>query len=488
MHLMSREAFPNRWWGAITCIAVVALLVRIAAAFYWQGLQEPGTYFRFGDSESYWILARTIADGSPYQYGSPDSKIFRAPLYPLFLSTCTYLIPAGQGVSWAAVFAARLAGSLLGAGCVVAVMLLTKQLVGFQSKNLPSKSSLGSVSAIIGAGLLATLYPGAIGMSVFILSEAIFCPLVLLSLFCVSRFLIVNHSEGQQSSWRWMLCAGALSGAACLARPSWSLWPAILFPYVLLAMRKQEVVSIGDERNASWMKRCILACLAFCLGVCMVMSPWWIRNYGVTGEFVPTTLQVGASLYDGWHPGASGSSDEGMAFVNAFIAEQHDEDRQRIQSGESLRSTFEWRLDRRLKNAAIQWATENSSAACWLGLVKLGKTWSPVPVARELGSNAVRWFEGIGYTTIIGLAMFGVWDCRHRIGAWLFLMPCVYFAVLHMFFIGSVRYRQPAVLILCVLGGVGMMTLLRTLTRNWKRTDIDGSITTANVTDDKLDK
>jgi hypothetical protein len=215
------------------------------------------------------------------------------------------------------------------------------------------------------------------------------------------------------------------------------------------------------------------------------MSPWWVRNYGVTGEFVPTTLQVGASLYDGWHSGATGSSDEGMAFVNAFIAEQRDEDIQSAKRGEPLRSTFEWRLDKRLKNAAIEWATENSSAACWLGLVKLRKTWSPVPVARELGSNAVRWFEGIGYTAIVCLALLGVWECRHRIGAWLFLMPCVYFAVLHMFFIGSVRYRQPAVLILCVLGGVGLVTLLRKMPKDRKRTNIDGSIATANVTDDK---
>ena len=212
------------------------------------------------------------------------------------------------------------------------------------------------------------------------------------------------------------------------------------------------------------------------------MCPWWVRNYLETGKFVPTTLQVGASLYDGWHPGASGSSDEGMNFVNAFIVEQNKADHREILAGHQLDSTLEWRLDQRLKNAAIAWAFENSSDAIRLGLVKLLKTWSPLPVARELGSDTVRWLEAIGYSAIMGFAMIGMWQCRSQIGAWLFAMPCVYFALLHVFFIGSVRYRQPAVLVICVLGGVGCATIVRWIYS--KQTKLDGSVTSNDVTAD----
>jgi hypothetical protein len=229
--------------------------------------------------------------------------------------------------------------------------------------------------------------------------------------------------------------------------------------------------------NAYW--RWGVSGLLFCLGLVMVMSPWWVRNFMETGKFVPTTLQVGASLYDGWHPGASGGSDEGMAFVNDFIVQQRSEDERDVVAGKQLESTFEWRLDRRLENAAIDWAWENSSDAVWLGLVKFAKTWSPLPVARELGSNVIRWLEAIGYVAIMFFAAIGLWSCRKQEGAWLIAMPCVYFAVLHMFFIGSVRYRQPAVLALCVLGGVGCTVMVR-----WARDKINTqAITTRRVSD-----
>lgn len=107
----------------------------------------------------------------------------------------------------------------------------------------------------------------------------------------------------------------------------------------------------------------------------------------------------------------------------------------------------------------------NSSDVLRLGLVKFAKTWSPLPVARELGSNTVRWSEGIAYTVILLTGLYGIWVSRSQFGAWLFAMPCLYFAVLHMIFIGSVRYRQPSVLILCVLAGIGCSAIMQRLQR-----------------------
>lgn len=381
--------------------------------------------------------------------------------------------------------AARFAGCLLGAVCIALIIHLSnKSFRGCEDENSDGSLSFKNTALGVGtaAGLLAMLYPGAIGMSVFLLSEAIFCPLILASILSSARSIECKSNGFLGAGDRWMLAAGLFSGAACLARPSWSLWPAVLFPYLLLAMLASDTKNMSRGVWITWATRCTL----FCLGVCLIMSPWWFRNYTVTGKFVPTTLQVGASLYDGWHPGATGSSDEGMNFVYRYLEEQRAEDEATTAAGKPLKSTFEWRADQRLKNAAIAWARENSSDAARLGLVKLAKTWSPLPVARELGSNSVRWIEAIGYSAIMGFAAIGIWTCRKWVGAWLFAMPCVYFALLHMFFIGSVRYRQPAVLVLCILGGVGMAVVLQGIRTRWTgtRSKFDGSIALNDVTAD----
>lgn len=459
----------KRYVGIYTAIIAIGLIVRLTAAIVWQNSILSETHFRFGDSDSYWMMAKKIALGLPYQYGSPDSRIFRAPLYPLFLSPWTWIDGASQKASWMAVLTARIVGCSLGALCIAFVIRSANRLFGIQQRH-------PSIDAGIWAGLLALLYPGAIGMSIFILSEAIFCPLMLLSLACTSLAILAKKQEKWEVAWTWMLLSGAISGAGCLARPSWSLWPAVLFSYLIVVMF-QSVSGQNPWIRMRWLAGCVL----FCVGICTVMSPWWVRNYLETDKFVPTTLQVGASLYDGWHPGATGSSDENMEFVNDFIVDQKNEDQRNLAAGNQLESTLEWRLDRRLKNAAIAWAMENSSDAMRLGMIKFVKTWSPLPVARELGSDTVRWLEAIGYCAIMCFAAIGMWQCRLQLGAWLYAMPCVYFGLLHVFFIGSVRYRQPAVLAICVLGGVGCATVIRWIVNRTKR---DGSIAPYDVTAD----
>jgi hypothetical protein len=436
----------------IVAILATALVLRVAAAFFWQQLADAeGRLFRFGDSETYWILAEKLADGQPYDYAGVDSRIFRAPLYPLFL------VPAASWNGRAGVMTARLSGAILGTVVVGILMRAAYQLAG--------------MVASLATGILATVYPGAIGMSIFVLSEAIFCPLMMLSL------LAWRAGESERGWWpgRAML-AGAIGGLACLARPSWLLWPGLLAAGILcreVGFRLRRVLG-GEPRLPAWQGREPRPWSELCyfsLGMILAMSPWWCRNYLVTGRFVPTTLQVGASLYDGLHEGATGSSDEGMAFSLPFEIALRAEERQatRIEGSRAVNASkknegdvFEWKLNRALFWAAIHWANENRSAACRLALIKFRKMWSPWPTAEELGGVGIRIAESLVYVIILLLAVIGLWTSRgKRAGIAIYVYPTLYFAALHLVFVGSVRYRQPAVLALCVVAGIGSAWMLR---------------------------
>lgn len=434
--------FPKSFLVGGLVVLSLGLTMRIAALWHWQKQADAaGDVFRFGDSHSYWVLATRIAKGEKYEYGSEHSRIFRAPLYPLVLAPWTQISDMRIGA-----IGARLQGVAMGIVCILIAMLAAYRLAG--------------PIASLAAGCFVAMYPGAIGMSVIVLSEAVFCPLMLSSLYCLSCGTERRTGEqigvrkGGGLGWYWCL-AGIFSGLACLARPSWFLFP----PFAAAWMWTFSKDRYRTGRGIAF----------FALGVILSMSPWWIRNYQETGKFVPTTLQVGASLYDGWHEGASGSSDENMNFVDTFAREQQMQDREMLAngSGVELDGTFEYRLDRRIYRSAISWAMANPSDVVRLSLVKLGKTWSPLPTAGQIGNRWVRYGEAIAYLVILALAGFGWWELRRE--GWrvsIYAIPSFYFAGLHAIFIGSVRYRQPAIVALCILAGCAIAIGLNR--RKWR--------------------
>jgi hypothetical protein len=197
--------------------------------------------------------------------------------------------------------------------------------------------------------------------------------------------------------------------------------------------------------------------LAMMIGLCATLSPWWIRNFAVAGRFVPTSLQVGASLYDGLNPEADGGSD--MRFVPQFVEEQQKAD---AASAEKPASLFEDRLDQRMEMASKAWAKEHPGRVLKLAAVKFVRMWSPWPNAKEFQSRRLAWILAAGYVPLLGAAAYGAIRTVGR--GWpyvLCLLPAAYFTLLHMIFVSSIRYRQPALLPLMVLAAAGIALLLR---------------------------
>ena len=271
------------------------------------------------------------------------------------------------------------------------------------------------------------LYPGGVAMSVFVLSEAPFCPFMLAQL---ALWSVACRASSTGTMIALSIIAGAAGGYATLIRPSWLLFtPFGLAIALVFDKQRMRQLAIGGL---------MLAALAAC------MLPWWIRNARVSGHFVATTLQIGASLYDGWSPQADGSSN--MDFVPRFEAEEHAHDT------EAGGETFEYRLNHRIGEAAIDWARAHPADVLRLAWIKLVRIWNFWPNEPSLKSWPIRLAVMCSYVPLVSLAVVGIWRFS-RLGwpyvlAWL---PAVYFTLLHVIFIGSIRYREPAMLALTVL-------------------------------------
>ena len=177
------------------------------------------------------------------------------------------------------------------------------------------------------------------------------------------------------------------------------------------------------------------------------MMPWWIRNGRVTGHFVPTTLQVGASLYDGWNPHATGASD--MSYVPAFEAAERKAEAEGVAD---TRDTFEYRLNQRMRDAAVSWARQNPDAVLRLALVKFVRIWNIWPNEPAFSRPVVRLAVAVTYLPLLILGLVGAYQAIGR--GWpyvLCFLPALYLTMLHMIFIGSIRYREPAMLGMIVL-------------------------------------
>ncbi|MEX0793384.1 MAG: hypothetical protein WD045_09630 [Pirellulaceae bacterium] len=397
----------DRWFWGIFCLALV---LRLAAGFWWQGRLNDEERFFYGDSLSYEVLARQIAQGKDYAYGT--AYVARTPGYPLLLSPF-YLADEHPPVIWL-----RGVSVLLGMVALTGVGLIATWLF----------------SPLAGrwASFLVAVYPGALGLSVFVLSEGPFCGLMLAYLTAAA---LAWRSERWQGQVFWGFVAGAVFGVTVLFRPSWLLFPgfALVLGLMMHTHRRRQLLLFGLTL----------------VGGSLVMMPWWVRNYRVVGEFVPTTLQVGPSLYDGISPTATGASD--MRFVAPWEQRLREED---AAAEQPPIKTFESRFNRRLRDEAVAWAVENPARVVELAWVKLLRYWSPFPNDENLGGGLVRWGIAAGFLPLVILGLGGaIRYSRRGLEYALLWYPLLYFGLLHMIFVSSIRYRQPAMLALAVLAG-----------------------------------
>jgi len=477
-------------WKQLGLLLAVALAARLGAGLYWQArLDRQHARFEFGDSESYWTLGRAIAECRLYRCGPEEAQIFRTPGYPLLLAPLFRIARGDPPVFWA-----RAQSAVFGALAVGGVWWLARELFDARAGLI--------------AGAVATFYPGAVAISVLVLSEAPFCPLMVLQL---ALWTVAWKADTLRRATVPALLAGVVAGAATLVRPSWLLFtPFAVVAGLVVRGRENPAGTPGLELltkpltpGPSPRKRgegrtfrdrlsafCILHSafsiqhsafrispsprpsprgrhawigLAMLAGLIVTMIPWWIRNVRVCGRFVPTTLQVGASLYDGLNPQATGASN--MDLVPGSVEEL----RWRAASGELPRdAALEIELDRQFRSAAWAFARDNPASVARLAAVKLLRMWNVWPNEPSFAAWPIRLAVLLSYVPVLVLGILGAAGTIRR--GWPYVLcwlPAVYFTVLHVIFVSSIRYRQPAML--------GLMVLAAGAAGSWRRGANEGS-------------
>jgi 4-amino-4-deoxy-L-arabinose transferase-like glycosyltransferase len=384
----------------LALVLLLGLLLRLT----WSLLQptSPDALNNLPDQLEYLSLGQNLLHHHTLVFHDPrfdqDVYAYRTPGYPLFI--------AALGGSPLAV---RIAQAFIDTSTALAAYLIALRF-------LPART------ALLTAALLA-LNPFLIYFSGLILSETLFTALLT---WAVALLL---------SRPPLPLAGGLFLALAALVRPSGLLLP-ILLPAALAYLNPLPTPPYDSRRR--W--------LPLATGVAatvLLFGLWTYRNHAVLGRWIWTTTNEGITQYDGFNPRATGSSDQ------RFVADMP-----------QLREMTE--VDRSLYFASLanQYTKEHPERVLTLAAAKLARTFSPVPLSDQFGRPLYRLVAAAYAVPVYALAVLGIifpWASRR---AKLFLLlPVLYFAAVHAFSVGSLRYRMPVEPFLAVLASAGLMCL-----------------------------
>jgi len=163
----------------------------------------------------------------------------------------------------------------------------------------------------------------------------------------------------------------------------------------------------------------------------------------ITGHLIPTTLWVGPSLYDGLSPDATGDSD--MTF---------------FERDQLMSSMSEYEMDREYRRRAWSYAAAHPDRVLQLAAIKQVRFWSPAPNTAQFNNRLVHFVAWLVYLPLMCFALIGAWFSRRDLTLLILTVaPLLYFAALHLLFVGSLRYRLPAEYPLAVLASIGLESI-----------------------------
>jgi len=348
-------------------------------------LLQPST-LAYPDETSYNSVTLNFLDGKGFIL-SERLRIHRTPGYPVFLAII-YTITGKNNF-----LAVGLIQAFAGAATVLLIGMTAGKLYG---------RSTG-----LWAAAIATVYPFHIYFTPLILTETLFT--LLLAAIVASLVTIVAGTKDTRAP---LFFAGLCAGLAVIVKPS-------LLPFIFLLMVLMPLLLKPTGRS-------IAVSLALFIGLTVFLTPWVVRNYKITNEFVPTTLWTGKSLYEAVGPQADG----GPAMDKIRLDEPP--------------NAGEYEFNRYYIEQSKAEIRKNPARFARLALIKFTRFWNIFPNSPDHRSLRYKLISAIFVIPLVIGAIMGM--IRH-VSDWKRLWPLialpVFYTLIHMVFVSSIRYRAP---------------------------------------------
>ena len=415
-HVRTSKGLPR--WNDILLIFAIALVARAGWGIY-RMEKSGGAGLEFPDEEQYWFIAQSIADGN----GLRDDMGFRAtrmPLYPAFLSPFAESpngVAIAKGAQWG--IAALAAPLVMAIGC-----------------------RLASRRHGLLCGIIVALDPFLVFFSSLLLTESTAITMLCLFWMLLTPFLQLAPESALESprepkcaaremrrvSWgRWALAGAA--AAACVYLREVNLGLVVITLAVLAAFHRCDARVLGG----------VILVLAM---VASSLFPWALRNKLTLGEWRWLTTRGGVSLFDGVGPQATGASDLGPIQRTGRAADLAEKD---------------WNAH--FYRESWQAIAQDPQRIFRLAGRKLVRLWNPFPNVESYRSGYTAWIAAVWTIAVFTLAAVGALTIafagRARTVAFC-LLPAVYLSLIHGIYVGSVRYRLPAMPLIAVLAAMAL--------------------------------
>ncbi|MBI3951250.1 MAG: glycosyltransferase family 39 protein [Acidobacteria bacterium] len=403
------------WRWQLLCVFLLTLLVRLVFAYLVLPALAPQTDL-MGD-DGYDRIGLSLAQGFGYVVipgGPPTMK--RVPLYPLFL---------------AGIF------KFLGTDIRI-IQWLQAGFDGFTALAISFiTSKLFSRRAALVAGGLFAFYPLSILYSSRFYTESLYTLLL-----CSFAYVLLSVTEGRGR--QHAVLAGLLLGCLVLTRSVTLLLPLFLLPFLILSQRSPAV-----RRQRLQDSAIILLMMG------LILAPWVVRNYHLTGKILLGGTTLGAPLYHGYYVSQHWRWGKDMAKLHRRAFDE----RQALVAPTApkiLSLQDEMEANRLALQAVAEKMWQHPAATAWMLLRNLLLVWF---LTR---SPTMMLLIGAVHFSLLLLASRAVWQAWRRSNEKLILMAAVIgviacFVVVHALVFPFARYLAPVMPLVIVFASASLV-------------------------------